>query len=230
MISYEITRKNKPTPVYRTVREIVSERRTIPQATINVDALSEALEERRRLKRQQQLADGEKPDTDGHEVPWLPVPAARIGRESALAMSKIGYTKWLDEMVIPRFGKGTFVTLRSNPFVPGRVPDHCYLVIELQEIHYMALLDRETRDPCCVGLLAMNSIVGGDRIPMWYPPAKLRPLQPEEMEIINDLLRNQTHQNSDGSGTNSSASAVGESEGGTGRFPIEEGKKEEGDI
>jgi hypothetical protein len=54
----------------------------------------------------------------------------------------------------------------------------------------MANMDRELREPKVVGCWAR----GTDRIPMYYPPGKLRVLQPEEKKVWDDLIRDKETQ------------------------------------
>jgi hypothetical protein len=196
----------------------------------NLDPTADALAaERHRLANQQRMADGQPPlplparfsrPTD--DLLWTPRGAGRT-EQSALSMSKLEYTKWLDSMVITKFPKGSLVTLRGEAFVPGNPPRIWYEVMCHQEIHYMAMIDQETREPKCVGIRAHTM-----SIPCWYPPAKLRALQPEEVEAI-DRLRTQ-----EASTSLVQAEAGGEAHATSadvsGRGTVEEERPQEGDI
>ena len=178
MISYEITRR-KPTLLQRAASAV----------GFNVNPITGIDEQR--IANQVRMAEGVKPEayppryTKTDETP-LWTPQQTVAHEtSAMAMGKHGYAQWLNNFVYNTFPKGSLVTLKSEPFVPTSAPRIWFEVIEIQEIHYMATLDRETRDPKAIGLKT-----GKHNIPTWYPPAKLRVLQPEEVKCI-DLLRNQ---------------------------------------
>lgn len=184
MIAYELIKKKPDSAPVRHIREIV---RAVKDGIVNgfnVDPMAGYPgHDAARLANQQALAEGEKP-------PWLP--AGAIHRQdgvppvSAVGMGKLGYATWLNEFVYPKFKKGTLVTLRQTPFIPSRYPVWWSEVTEIQEVHYMADIDRHTRDPKAVGLRHTDSNFNG---PVWYPPAALRPLNPEEINLI-DYVRN----------------------------------------
>lgn len=132
-----------------------------------------------------------------------------------IGMGKIPYVLWLNEHVYPKFPKGTKVTLATLPFVLGTPPPIYFEVIDIQELHYSAQYDRETRQPKCIAIRQLGGRLTSS-IPIYYPPAALRVLQPEEVEAV-DRLRNQESerrdsQNSGLDGTESSADrSTGES-------------------
>lgn len=193
MISYEITRKGKPQSVVQSIKQ-----RILASRNNNVPALLDA----ERIANQLKLAEGEKPDplpprftrpTD--QAAWVPQAQRNVHgswEETAISWGKIRYNKWLSGLVMDRFPKGTLVALRTEPFIIGMAPRQYWEVIDHQEVYYMANMDREVREPKCVGL--WNPIVDTkNRIPTYYPPAKLRVLQPEEVKEV-DKLRNQKGQ------------------------------------
>lgn len=249
MISYEITREKKqatPTPI-RHIREVVAAARGIftvdEQGVVHTAATPLNAE---RLENQRRLAEGLQPlpralQQQPHREPvWVPMAQlAKQEREksiseeagSALTMGKHGYNSWMNGFVYNRFNKGTYVTLRSEPIVITRAPRVWWRVVELQEIHYMAMIDRESREPKAVGV----NKPGGDWTgPTWYPPCKLRVLQPEELkhilgELTGDLIRNQEG-DSEAVVLYSSPSIGPADDPSTGRDPFEKEHSEEGDI
>lgn len=204
MITFEIKR-DRP---LRTVGDVVREARNRASTALgfNVDPLTAARE-----ATQHALAEGHKPEplvprfTRPTTPGWIPEAqrnrvaernrmAAADGprlvgpswEETAIVMGKQGYNNWLNNRVYPLFPKGTIVTLRVYPFVLGNLPPQIWEVIEIQEMYFMANMDRELREPKAIGLWAL----GTSRIPTYYPPGKLRPLTHEEY-LHFDRIRNQ---------------------------------------
>jgi hypothetical protein len=223
MISYEIENPNKPKPAFGVFTRHLQpvHRRT------QIDPVGAAIN-KQRMQEQLSLAEGEKPP---HRTPvWVPEAqqnkeaySAGMTGDTALSMGKLGYARWLAAFVENQFPKGTMVTFRNESFVIGTVPRIWFKVVEIQQIHYMANMDKEVREPKAIGIA-----VQGVDIPTWTAPAKLRVLQPEEIKAI-DLLRNQT-ENNDGFAAvtidlNQSAGSS-ERNSDTSR----EGRQEEGDI
>jgi hypothetical protein len=197
MITFEIKR-DRP---LRTVGDVVRDARNRAANALgfNVDPLAATRE-----ANQHALAEGTRPEplvprfTRPNEMGWVPqAQRERMGlvqspqqgphwEQTAIVMGKQGYNNWLNHHVYSRFPKGTVVTLRIYPFVLGNLPPQIWEVIEIQEMYFMANMDREIREPKAVGLWAL----GTNRIPTYYPPGKLRPLTHEEY-LHFDRLRNQ---------------------------------------
>lgn len=129
-----------------------------------------------------------------------------------IGMGKIEYARWLSVYVYPKFHKGSLVTLASLPFVPGEPPKVVFRVTSIQELHYSAQFDKQTRQPKCVGI--SNAMLQTDTFPIYYPPSLLRALQPEEVQAI-DRLRNQTSdgRESEATGLDGSESSADRSTG-----------------
>lgn len=154
--------------------------RQLQQQHGTIDATREAIRE----ENQQRMADGEKP------VPWVPIGAAQHSQGrygiSALAMGKHGYAMWLNVKVYGKFHKGQMVTTIDQPFVVGTVPKGgWFTIMDIQEIHYMADMDTEKREP-----KALFVESGKYKISCWMCPSRLRVLQPEETKAVYDLLLN----------------------------------------
>jgi hypothetical protein len=236
MIAYELVRK-KPESFAGRVREALG---------FSVDPTKPVLDAER-LARQVALADGEPiphtapPEPHGSRYKpqnttsplWMPAAAKKSTdvcfSDTALGMGKEGYARWLNQFVYSKFPKGTLVTLHSEAFVLNQPPRIWFEVIEIQQIHYMAEIDKKSRSPKAVGLKT-----GKHDIPMWYAPGHLRVLQPEEVAAV-DRLRNQQAEN-DGFATitiDTSANAAPEngarSNGGS-ENSLDEASPPEGDI
>lgn len=222
MISFELRKKQPPIRI-QDIREAIRKRANPPPtmaASLNAAAEAEEEEVRRYLhtqENQQRIAEGQPP------VPWLPGGSG----VTAVGMGKHGYAQWLNNMVYNRFHKGQMVTLRNEPLVLGMPPKAWFVIHDIQEIHYMADMDRDLREP-----KALHVKSGKYDISMWYAPGKLRVLHHEEIEAI-DRIRNKAPNvivDADrpdvGAGTPPvSVSPEGE------RSPAEgEGRTEEGDI
>lgn len=254
MISYFIKREreqtpNLPVPV-RTLPAVLDEQRLRRQTALaegepvppNVSPLNQPPEPHgsrwRGLQQQNQCP---------MPPAWIPEAQRLIQQEreraeqepqwgpTAIGMGKHGYAKYLNMFVYPRFFKGQWVTFASEPFVPTKLPRVYFQIGEIQEIHYMATMDKRTRSPKCLGLLLDSR----SNIPTWYPVASVRNLQPEELKAVDDLLRNQA--SSRGSAwnfpitpvepTNPDDPSVGKDPERTGVNPLEgESRPEEGDI
>lgn len=106
-----------------------------------------------------------------------------------IGMGKIEYAKWLTAMVYPKFPRGSLVTLASQPFVVGKVPEIWFEVVDYQELHYCAQYDKETRQPKC---LAIKHPGFKNAMAVYYPPAALRVLQSEEVQAIDRLRDTQS--------------------------------------
>lgn len=216
MISFEIRRKRNQyttTPPYNHDTHAVNIREIVRQ---NLERQAEL--------NQQRMADGEKP------LPWMPAGTPKpveIGTppllphsfDTSIGMGKHGYAKWLNEEVYPNFKQGTLCTLRETAYTVNTAPQLWFEVLEIQEIHYMANMDRETRQPKAIGLRT-----GKYSVPVWYPPAKLRPLWPTEIAAL-DKLRNQTRPEETGG-----PSPANDEGGGTPDNVIREERPEGGDI
>jgi hypothetical protein len=217
MISYERLRKRPEQ------RSLVDRVRQAVNNTL-LDPVQEArAREQLREQRQMALAEGQKPT----DLLWAPQP--KWHEESALGMGKVEYIKWLTSFVYTKFPKGSLVTLRSEPFIPTRPPRIWFVVHDINELHYSVMVDRETREPKCLMLKPGNPhmMIGQGDISIYYPPAKLRVLQPEEVQII-DRLRNQAEgtegsQQAGSEGPSSGSSASGDA-------ALGEARPEEGNI
>lgn len=127
--------------------------------------------------------------------PQLPV----TGNQRTYAwhrMSKLEYAQWLNEYVYGRgFRKGTICTIRSHVYVPGQMPPVWFKLSCIEEIHHMAMIDKEHGEPRALGLLVSKS---GTMDPkgsvglVFYPPSLVRICTYEEENLINDYLRGQT--------------------------------------
>lgn len=104
------------------------------------------------------------------------------------AMGKHQYASYLNTHVYPMFPVGTLVTIKPVGITLGAPPSVWFKVMLIQEIHYMAQMDRERKEPKCVGLAVQGDKPG--TIPVWYPVSALRLLVQSEIEAI-DRLRNQ---------------------------------------
>lgn len=217
MISYEIQR-HKPTLFQRAASAV----------GFNVNPITGVILDQQHIDNQVRMAEGVKPEPrytkpDGAPL-WTPKQAV-MHETSAMALGKHGYAKWLNDFVYNTFPKGTLVTMKSEPFVPTSAPRIWFEVIEIQQIHYMAMIDRETRDPKAIGVKT-----GDHNIPMWYPPAKLRVLQPEEVQCI-DILRNQKASSEVSPTKEDAGFATATVNVGNGNGSVdEEGRQEEGNI
>lgn len=127
--------------------------------------------------------------------PNLPVPVNQ--RHFAWhAMSKLAYAQWLNEYVYRRgFKQGCYCTIRSHVFVPGSLPPIWFKLTCIEEVHYMAQVDREINEPRALGLLVSKSGKMDPKGPLglvFYPPSLVRICTYEEENLINDYLRSQT--------------------------------------
>jgi hypothetical protein len=212
LIAYEVKAPVKayvPTPL-RSIREVVEERRRapppnpIPQPIIDARRLGEEIRE----EAQRALAEGEKPKPRGPAIPWEP-----------LGMGKMEYAHWLNAHVYPNFPVGTLVTLRSIPVMLNHAPSTVFVVKDIVEVHYMAHLDVQTRQPRSVGVCRLDELE--QRGSVFYSPKQLRILYPEEKRIL-DSLRNQSAEPKIVA-TNSQSATPG--------YPGDgEGRPQEGDI
>lgn len=183
MISFEITRrKAQPTVV------------KLPAAPDEEGTLFQRIAARRvRLQQNPQLSSpinlDRQPIVDAERLPEA------YPRMHPVGMGKVAYTKWLDEHVVSKFPKGALVTLCSMPFVPDHPPSVWFKVSFHQEVHYMADYDKNVGQPKCVGL-ELQTKPNGSSFPIYYAPALLRALQPEEYQAI-DRLRDQKSERRD---------------------------------
>lgn len=165
MISYEI-RKKRPDPppqvgVYRNVADIVRERRERqPQQQ------AAWIPAAQREQQQQPATGGRWPGT-------------------AIQMGKIGYSRWLDEMVHKFFKRGDYLTLKSVPYKIGELPSFVLQLVEINELYYDVEMDLTSREPRALYVRSMSGFVTA-----WYPPCKLRILNSEEVKLL-DILRDQ---------------------------------------
>jgi hypothetical protein len=106
--------------------------------------------------------------------------------ENPIAMGKVQYAKWLTAHVYGKFPVKSLVTFKTIPIVLNEAPRVWFLVDSIQEMHYWATVDKETREPKAVAI----SLAGGKSV-TFYPPSVLRPLVQSEVEAV-DKLRNQT--------------------------------------
>lgn len=187
MITYEITRKKPPSPgLFERIgiRRAQQQQHSPPNLSAPINLHNRPVTDPYDPAKHSKLQDGTVVEVA------TPVPAWQ-------AMGKHQYADWLNKVVYPAFPKKTLVTLRSEPYIPGNAPRVYFVVAEIQEIHYMANMDRQVNQPKCLGIKSDKF-----DIPMWYPPALLRALQPEEVEAV-DRIRNQKKpsENSESAGT-----------------------------
>jgi hypothetical protein len=99
-------------------------------------------------------------------------------------MDKIAFAKWVEgPEVRERFEIGGYATIASAVYVPNKAPTTVFIIDHIQEIHYLAPLDADTKQPRCLGVKQQQ----GSQVVM-YPPIKLRPLNDEENKLVD--LRN----------------------------------------
>lgn len=116
-----------------------------------------------------------------------PAPVQNRGGLYGATMAKEDYAKWVEgPNVKGRFYPGMLCTIASAVYQPGKAPVTTFLVDHIQEIHYLAPLDLDAKEPRCIGVKPHNSSVT-----VLYPPCKLRPLNVEETKLV-DLRNSQT--------------------------------------
>lgn len=176
MISYEIRKKrpepehppNVPATRYRNVGDVVRESR------MNREQAQAAWIPAAQREQQQQ------------EQTEYPITRRSSGTPiTAISMGKIGYSRWLDEMVHPYFHKGQWVTLKSHAYTIGEIPPFVLQVLDINELYYDVEMDFTSREPRAVFVKSLSGLLS-----TYYPPCKLRPLNTEEVKLL-DKLRNQ---------------------------------------
>lgn len=93
-------------------------------------------------------------------------------------MDKVEFAKWIPD-VVERFKPGAYCTLASTPIIERGRPKIVFEVVAVCEIHYLAALDSDRREPKCV------NIRGPKGISLNYPPSKLRLLTDDEVTVVN---------------------------------------------
>jgi hypothetical protein len=120
-----------------------------------------------------------------HEI-RKPEPVAQFPRQQAANeydngvaryMPKIEFAKWI-ESVKRQWKQGDWVTIQSAPILEGLAPKVCFRINGIQEIHWMAPLDKSCNEP-----RALN-IVGRAGVTLNYPPCKLRHMTEDEVRIV----------------------------------------------
>ena len=88
--------------------------------------------------------------------------------------NKIAYARWI-EQVKEKFKKGDWVTLKRYPIIMNYSP-LAYEIVDIQEIHYEAIMDKERDIPCCI-----YAKILGTTTPKWMCPDDLRLLTDDEV-------------------------------------------------
>jgi hypothetical protein len=95
-------------------------------------------------------------------------------------MSKIGYAMWIEEEVRKRFPVMSFCTLRNAPFIPTKLPNIVFQIMDIQEVHWMAPINPNWNEPAALLVRnTQNNVVGN------MCPNALRPLQNEEVILAH---------------------------------------------
>lgn len=89
--------------------------------------------------------------------------------------NKITYSRWI-EQVKEKFKKGDWITLRKYPIIMNYCP-LTYEIVDIQEIHYEALMDTQRDVPCSLYVRIL-----GTTTPKWVYPDDFRLLTDNEKE------------------------------------------------
>jgi hypothetical protein len=97
-------------------------------------------------------------------------------------LDKVPYTKWLEGSVRPVFPRGRLATFKVIAIKPEMAPSPLFVIDDLQEVCWMAAIDDQWGEPRCVAVRPRNLASSAQ---IWYPPALLRPLSLEEVNIVH---------------------------------------------
>lgn len=131
-------------------------------------------------------------------------------------MDKVAYAKYIENIVKKRFHTGQPVTIASATFTPGKMPPTVFIIDHIQEVHTFVRYEIDTKEPRCLGIKPKLSDVV-----IMYPPSKLRPLNTEELKLVNapNPETGATSTETDKAGAARQAVSTEESEGGSSRRP-----------
>lgn len=119
---------------------------------------------------------------------------ATLGLMGRAGWGKVEYARWVEE-VKKTYKHGSLVTLKGAEIREGKLPYVIFTVEFVQEIHWDVQWDEVAQQPRCLGLKAAN---GRFSVPIYYPPANVRLLTPEELELVRTGNQKET---SEGKGT-----------------------------
>lgn len=115
----------------------------------------------------------------------------RVQGAGCTYMGKTGYAMWIEDEVKARFKKDMYVTLRRTAYIPDKIPGPLFRVADIQEVNWMAPINNTWNEPEALYIQHVNN-----RFCKWWCPAAVRPLNEEEMKLVDARNKESTLEHS----------------------------------